>query len=160
MIIPAAGRTLEDRQALSPDGKRIAYTAGGTLWIRNLAEFEPREVRGSQGARRPFWSPASNAVAYAADGALFKVSADGGTPVELCKITGGDFTGGSWSASQGLVFTSSRANWNGDVMRVSEDGGIPERASPRRPALPARWTRPPLHDGDHGLQRGSDRHRT
>ena len=126
MIVPAAGRTLEDRQAISPDGKWIAYTAGGILWIRNLAELEPREVKGSEGARRPFWSPASNSVAYAAQGALFKVSADGGTPVELCEITGGDFTGGSWSASRGLVFTSSRANWNSDVMRVSEDGGTPE----------------------------------
>ena len=48
------------------------------------------------------------------------------SPSELCKITGGDFTGGSWSASLGLVFTSSRANWNGEVMRVSADGGTPE----------------------------------
>lgn len=126
LILPAAGRTLEDRQAISPDGKWIAYTAADSLWIRNLSELEPREVKGSQGARRPFWAPRSDAVAYAAQGALFKVSADGGRPVELCKVTGGDFTGGSWSASLGLVFTSSRANWNGEVMRVSEDGGTPE----------------------------------
>jgi serine/threonine-protein kinase len=126
LIIPATGRTLEDRQAISPDGKWIAYTAADSLWIRNLSELAPREVKGPQGARRPFWSPRSDAVAYAAQGALFKVSADGGQPVELCKITGGDFTGGSWSASLGLVFTSSRANWNGEVMRVSADGGTPE----------------------------------
>ncbi|HSF19204.1 MAG TPA: hypothetical protein VLK65_26995, partial [Vicinamibacteria bacterium] len=64
--------------------------------------------------------------AFAARGTLFKVSRDGGKPVELCRITQAAFTGGSWSAEKGIVFTSTAANWNGDVLRVSEEGGEPE----------------------------------
>jgi serine/threonine protein kinase/Tol biopolymer transport system component len=126
MVVPTPPRSLDDHQAISPDGTWLAYTAGGSLWIRNLAEIEPREVLGAKGARRPFWSPASDALAYAAEGTLFKVTTSGMTPVKLCEITGGDFTGGSWSASEGIVFTASRANWTGDVLRVSPEGGNPE----------------------------------
>ena len=45
------------------------------------------------------------------------------------------FTGGSWSAIKGIVFTLARANLNGDVLRVSETGGEPEvftRADPTK----------------------------
>jgi Tol biopolymer transport system component/tRNA A-37 threonylcarbamoyl transferase component Bud32 len=126
LILPASGRTLDDSQAISPDGRWVAYTAGGALWIRNLGELEAREVPEYRGATRPFWSPRSDAVAFAAARTLFKVSRDGGKPVELCRIPRGEFTGGSWSASKGIVFTSSSANWDGDVLRVSEEGGAPE----------------------------------
>ena len=126
VLLPAPGRTLHDSQAISPDGQWLAFTAGGALWIRNLAELEPREVPDSRGASRPFWSPRSDAVAFAAGGALFKASRDGGRPQKLCAIPRGSFSGGSWSASKGIVFTASPANWNGDVLRVPEDGGEPE----------------------------------
>jgi eukaryotic-like serine/threonine-protein kinase len=126
LILPVAGRTLDDSQAISPDGRWVAYTAAGSLWIRSLGELDAREVPESRGATRPFWSPRSDAVAFAAAGTLFKASRDGGKPVELCRIERGAFTGGSWSASKGIVFTSTRANWDGDVLRVSEEGGEPE----------------------------------
>jgi eukaryotic-like serine/threonine-protein kinase len=126
VLLPAPGRTLHDGQAISPDGQWLAFTAGGALWIRNLAELEPREVPDSKGASRPFWSPRSDAVAFASGGALFKVSRDGGRPQKLCAIPRGSFTGGSWSASGVIVFTAAPANWNGEVLRVPEDGGEPE----------------------------------
>jgi len=134
-VLQSAGRGLDDSQAISPDGRWVAYTAGGSLWIRNLGELDAREVKESQGAQRPFWSPRSDAVAFATDSALFRVSIEGEKPVELCRLTGGIFTGGSWSAVEGIVFTVARANWNGDVLRVSETGGVPEvftRADPAR----------------------------
>ncbi|HSF17633.1 MAG TPA: protein kinase, partial [Vicinamibacteria bacterium] len=109
LILPASGRTLDDSQAISPDGRWVAYTAGGALWIRNLGELDAREVPESRGAEKPFWSPRSDAVAFAARGTLFKVSRDGGKPVELCRITQAAFTGGSWSAEKGIVFTSTAA---------------------------------------------------
>jgi len=126
LVLPASGRTLDDSQAISPDGRWVAYTAGGALWIRSLGELEAREVPDSRGATRPFWSPRSDAVAFAAAGTLFKASRDGGKPVELCRIERGAFTGGSWSESKGIVFTPTRANWDGDVLRVFEEGGAPE----------------------------------
>jgi len=135
VVLAAQGRRLHDSQAISPDARFVAYTASGVLWIRNLGELEAREVKDSKGARGPFWSPRSDAVAFATDRALFKVSTSGDKPVELCRFAGGEFTGGSWSAVKGIVFTLSRANWNGDVLRVPEAGGEPEvfaRADPAK----------------------------
>ena len=135
VVLAAQGRRLNDSQAISPDGRFVAYTASGVLWIRNLGELEAREVKDSQGARGPFWSPRSDAVAFATESALFKVSTSGDKPVELCRLAGGEFTGGSWSAVKGIVFTLSRANWNGDVLRVPDAGGEPElfaRADPAK----------------------------
>jgi Tol biopolymer transport system component len=126
LVLAAEGRTTEDGQAISPDGRWVAYTAAGRLWLRNLAELEPREVAGSEGAVRPFWSPRSDAVAYATQARLFKVPVESGRAVELCELSGGEFTGGAWSASEGIVVTLARGNWSGDVLRVPEDGGRPE----------------------------------
>jgi eukaryotic-like serine/threonine-protein kinase len=135
LVLPAPGRTLDDSQAISPDGRWVAYTASGVLWIRDLGETQAREVKDSRGARRPFWSPRSDAVAFATDAALLKVSLQGDRPVELCRFSSGEFTGGAWSAEKGIVFTTCRANWNGDVLRVPEAGGEPEvftRADPKK----------------------------
>ena len=65
------------------------------FWIRDLAETQAREVKDSKGARRPFWSPRSDAVAFATDAALLEVSLQGDRPAELCRFSGGEFTGGA-----------------------------------------------------------------
>ncbi|MGH9365425.1 MAG: protein kinase domain-containing protein [Thermoanaerobaculia bacterium] len=135
LVLPSPGRALDDSQAISPNGEWVAYTAGRGLWIRSLGELEAREVPDSRGAIRPFWSPHSDAVAFAAGDRILRVSLQAGRPVELCRFTGGDFTGGSWSAVKGIVFTLARANWDGEVLRVPEGGGRPEtftRADPKK----------------------------
>jgi len=135
LVLPATGRTVEDSQALSPDGRWVAYTAAGSLWLRNLGEIEPRQVPDSEGAVRPFWSPRSDAVAFATGSRIFKVSLQSERPEELCRFSGGEFSGGSWSPTAGIVFTLARANWDGDVLRIPEGGGEPEpftRADPAR----------------------------
>jgi Tol biopolymer transport system component len=119
-------RDIAAGQAIAPDGQWIAYTAGGSLWLRKLSAAEAREVPGSDGAVGPFWSPRSDAVVFAVGDRLMKASILGGQPEELCPIAGGDFTGGAWSETEGIVFTLSRANWDGDVLRVPEEGGVPE----------------------------------
>ena len=126
IVLPADGRSIDDSQAISPDGRWVAFTADGRLWIRNLGELEGREVPDSDGARLPFWSPRSDAVGFAVGDGLFSFSVQGGSTVELCRFSGGDFTGGAWSEIEGIVFTLSRASWDGDVLRVPEDGGTPE----------------------------------
>jgi eukaryotic-like serine/threonine-protein kinase len=126
LIVASEGRELLDSQAISPDGRFVAFTASDKLWIRKLSELEAREVKDSKGAQQPFWSPRSDAIAFATDKALFKVSLDGEKPVELCKLSRGAFTGGSWSAIKGIAFTVSRGNLDGDVLRIPEAGGEPE----------------------------------
>jgi len=73
-----------------------------------------------------FWSPRSDAVGFSANGKIFKFAVDGVEPVPLCSFTSGDFSGGSWSESVGIVFTLARGNWDGEVLRVPEQGGPSE----------------------------------
>ena len=58
--------------AISPDGRRIAYTAEGLLWLRALGELEAFPIEGSSGAESPAFSPDSRQVAYYANDALHR----------------------------------------------------------------------------------------
>jgi hypothetical protein len=55
--------------AISPDGTRVAYTANGQLYLRNLNESEGRPVPGTNvggaGAATPIFSPDGQWLAYA-----------------------------------------------------------------------------------------------
>ena len=54
--------------ALSPDGRRVAfvgdYQGQPTLWMRSLDTAEAKPLPGTQGARRPFWSPDSRSIGF------------------------------------------------------------------------------------------------
>ena len=56
--------------AISPDGKRLAFTASGLdgskVWIRDLAAGSSRPVAGTDGAWTVFWSPDSRSIFYSA----------------------------------------------------------------------------------------------
>ena len=74
--------------AISPDGRRLAYTANNQLYIRSLDRLEPVAVSGSGGpsfAREPFFSPDGRWLGFWHDGSLKKVSVSGGVPVVLCQ---------------------------------------------------------------------------
>ncbi|HYO84133.1 MAG TPA: hypothetical protein VES20_22200, partial [Bryobacteraceae bacterium] len=70
--------------ALSPDGSKLAFTALGDdarfrLWIRDLAELEPRQLPAAAGLHSVFWSPTGDSLFYSARGSVRRISADGGT---------------------------------------------------------------------------------
>ena len=115
------GRELLD-VAVSPDARRIAYTAvadGRTrLYVRRLGRFETEAVPGTEGARQPFFSPDGAAVGYFADGWLRTVALDGdagtsdddgapgggpGATTDVLRVTG-EPAGGTWDASGRIVF--------------------------------------------------------
>ena len=136
VVLAGAGRVLQDSQAISPDGRFVAYTAVGLA-----LHPQPRRARGPRGEGLERRSAVVLVAAqrrrarFATDRALFKVGVAGDAPVELCRLASGEFTGGTWSSAKGIVFTLARANWNGDVLRVPEAGGEPEvfaRADPAK----------------------------
>jgi Tol biopolymer transport system component len=58
--------------AFSPDGSRLAYTAGGDsrLYIRVLSQNEGTPLPGIVGVRGPFFSPDGEWIAYFQGGAI------------------------------------------------------------------------------------------
>jgi Tol biopolymer transport system component len=88
----------------SPDGRRLAFQAAGRIYVMDLPSGTPRRL--TTDAFEPFemspaWSPDSTWIAFAswADqdlGHLWKIPAEGGTPVRLTQ-TAGEFLNTIWS---------------------------------------------------------------
>jgi eukaryotic-like serine/threonine-protein kinase len=109
---------------LSPDGRRLAFTArdaGGIiqLYVRELDSLDARALPGTQDAALPFWSPDSDAIAFFTSGELKRIDVDGDDPPQtLCSVARGQ--GGAWSPSGTIVFA---ANLRSGLRRVSATGG-------------------------------------
>ncbi len=116
--------------AISPDGNRIAYNAGGRLRIRSLSEMESRGITDADTiALNPAFSPDNTAIAFTsfsnAGLALRRVPAVGGTVTTVASFPSiTNFSGISWSPG-GILMGVTGAG--GGILRVSGDGGTPER---------------------------------
>jgi serine/threonine-protein kinase len=91
---------------LSPDGTRLVFVAQGSngqshLVTRRLDQPEPVELRGSDGAYAPFFSPDGQWVAFFAAGKLKKTPVDGGDAVILCDAPAG--RGGTWGDDGNII---------------------------------------------------------
>jgi eukaryotic-like serine/threonine-protein kinase len=111
--------------ALSPDGRRIAFTATGVdgrtqLWVRNLDALESRPLPGTEGVDNAvFWSPDSRFLAFAEGARLKKIDISGGPPVTLCDLP--YIAGlGSWSPL-GVLLVGGQGS--SPLWRVSASGG-------------------------------------
>ena len=116
---------------ISPDSRQVAYVAGEAqrmLWVHDLDRDRQREIDGTDGAQRPFWSPGSQFIGFATTRELRKISLQGGRPIRLCFLPSakdGGFFGGSWSPDgRSIVFSC------GDPARLYE---VPARGG--RPKL-------------------------
>jgi Tol biopolymer transport system component len=110
--------------AISPDGKRIAYTSEGRLWIREMDRIDPRVIDGTEGAVRPFWSPDGEWIAYGTVNRLWKVRPGGGNPSMICELSSGFnvAAGGVWEPDGTIVF----CHGDGPLLAVSSQGGDPD----------------------------------
>ena len=122
-FVVAPGEDVHD-PVVSPDGRYVAFVTfdeGGALWIRELSEDEPRRIKDSEGAIRPFWSPDSRQVAFGAGTWLKRVGVDdNATPATICELPGTTYRGGTWSPEEDAIFV-------GQSHRVRASGGLLER---------------------------------
>ncbi len=110
--------------AVSPDGRRLAFTSLGPggrslLWVRALDSLAGQALAGTEGASFPFWSPDSRFIGFFADGKLRKIDATGGPPQTLCEAPLG--RGGAWSRDGVIIFAP---DVSGPLHRVSAAGGV------------------------------------
>jgi eukaryotic-like serine/threonine-protein kinase len=137
IVLPAGAKLVSgDRElplAVAPDGSRIAYVAEEDghrlLYVREMNNFEPRAVPGTENARHPFFSPDGQSIGYFASGALQRVAVSGGSPLRICDVATMSM-GGSWGPDHTIVF----AAFGSDLMRVSDSGGTPRPLEGSRPA--------------------------
>jgi len=113
--------------AVSPDGRRVAFTAGnaaGTnqLWVRPLDRLAAQVLGGTEGAGMPFWSPDSGWIGFFAEGKLKKVKVSGGPPQDVANAPNG--RGGAWNRDGVILFGLSI---NGPLMQVRASGASRSR---------------------------------
>ena len=122
-ILPPAGTDFESF-AISPDGRRIAFTAqaDGTLrlWVRELDSLDARPLPGTETAAFPFWSPDSRSIGFFTPFKLKVVPASGGPCRELADVVVG--RGAAWNA-QGIIVFCPRPV--GPLYRIAAEGGTP-----------------------------------
>ncbi|MDA2938880.1 protein kinase [Acidobacteria bacterium AH-259-A15] len=116
--------------ALSPDGRRLVYSAASVgepphLYVRSLDRFEAVRLPGTEGASYPFFSPDSEWVGFLADGKLQKTRLSGGMPQVICEVPAVGF-GAAWSEDDTILF-SSTATFG--LFRVPASGGVPQSVS-------------------------------
>ncbi|HEU4936201.1 MAG TPA: protein kinase [Vicinamibacterales bacterium] len=121
--------------ALSPDGRRLAfvgdYQGQPTLWVRPFDAAEAQSLPGTQGARRPFWSPDSRSIGFFAFTELKRIDADGGAPQTVTSIIAG--TAAAWGAG-GTILLSGRMSRTispspTGLLRVDVTGGASDIAT-------------------------------
>jgi len=134
---------------LSPDGRNLAFIAGGAglgrLMVRPMDSLEARAFPGTDGASLPFWSADNAWIGFFAqsENKLKKVSVNGGPPQTLCDAP--TRAGGTWNQDGVILFSSG-----GVIQRVPQAGGV---ATPvTKPASGEQHVFPEfLPDGSHFL---------
>jgi len=77
---------------LSPDGKRVAFTALDRLWVMDYPNGKPRRVSSVEtGEHHPAWSPDGRYIAYVSwsdleGGHVHRVAVEGGIPQRLTTV--------------------------------------------------------------------------
>ena len=139
-----------DDPAISPDGRVIAYTVGGSLFVQELDELKPRELEVEGDADMLFWAPDGEHIGYLSQGKLWKVPVSGGSSVKICdpkeNFAGG--RGAVWGSDGRIIFT--QANDKG-MWVVSDQGGDPREFFALDAEKAGDYHEPSLLPGDKGI---------
>jgi Tol biopolymer transport system component len=116
-IAPATdfGRPATTDLALSPDGRRLVFSASSQrldgsgrerkLYLRGIDNPDAEPMEGTEGGLNPVFSTKGDAVAFRTSGKLKSVGFDGGQPVELASVSPSfSNVGLSWFSNDDVLF--------------------------------------------------------
>jgi eukaryotic-like serine/threonine-protein kinase len=113
--------------SVSPDGRRIAYTAydadGTRIWLRDLGSVTAQPLRGTEGAAGHAWSPDGRSLAFFVGGRIQRLDLPDGTPVTLAETASRSGHYLSWGTNESILFGRVQGD---TIFRVSAGGGAPE----------------------------------
>jgi serine/threonine-protein kinase len=94
--------------SVSPDGRWLAWNTTSGVWLRRFDQPDERLIEETRGAYGIGFSPDSRWLAFTWRGAMWRVSVQGGAPIEVCKIP--TPRGFSWVDQSTIVFAQSIAS--------------------------------------------------
>jgi dipeptidyl aminopeptidase/acylaminoacyl peptidase len=124
---------------LSPDGRRVAYTAeaGGArqVFILDLRSGTTRQLTASEKAvSDPQWAPDGAHLAYVRDDAIWVIGANGSRPTEVTEHPAGSRAPRWAPDGRRIAFVSRRRGWSQVWI---QDANLPHRGRPpARPVAP------------------------
>jgi Tol biopolymer transport system component len=104
--------------AISRDGRRVAFSTLGRLWVRSLETGEVREVVGGENGTWPFWSPDGSALGFVQGTELKKLALDSGAVVRIGSRPTAIHLGATWGANDTILIASG-----GGLYTVPASGG-------------------------------------
>jgi len=126
--------------SVSPDGKKLAFTAAGKIWVQDLPAGEPRRLTPDSFTSfelSPAFSPDGKWIAFTSfddtAGDLFRIAASGGSPEKLSREPG-EYVHPAWSpdgaeivVARGSGATQRGRSWSNnlwyDLVRIPAAGG-------------------------------------
>jgi len=135
--------------ALSPDGKTIALTRSGQIFLLPSEGGWPVPLTSTAGGKAGLaWSPDSKQLAYVSQGSIWIVPATGGSPRRLTNVPAGDGDprqatdrAPRWSPKgRWILFQSGRRGIN-SLLVISADGSVTSfLTSAKEEAEDGRWS--------------------
>ncbi len=135
--------------AISPDGRMLTWVEQReertTLYVRSLAEVEPRAILEAESIEDPVFSPDGKWVGFLSDGQVKRIPTEGGAPQTLGATTA--YAGAAWGRD-GLIYFGD--DHSGGISAVPETGGAPVAVTTSEfIELRARW--PSVLPGGKGI---------
>jgi serine/threonine protein kinase len=133
--------------AVSPDGRSIVFAGRGQLLWRSFDSVLAQPLRGTEGARAPFWSPDGRSIGFFADNRLKRYSFDDGSAQSIVMNIPGP-GGASWNREGVLLYAP---NPGVPILRLPPGGGEPAAATRFEPKHGSHLAPVFLPDGRHFL---------